>query len=62
MGILLYWGFFSTIEGTLVPLKASSDLEVGAGWRRPHGELARNWGPSGAGRWEKAAHSDASVM
>ena len=33
-------GFFSTIEGTLVPLKASSDLEVGAGWRRPHGELA----------------------
>ena len=33
-------GFFSSIEGTLVPLKPSSDLEVGAGWRRAQGELA----------------------
>jgi len=33
-------GFFSSIEGTLVPLKPSSDLEVGAGWRRPGRELA----------------------
>ena len=30
-------GFFSSIEGTLVPLKPSSDLEVGAGWRPPGG-------------------------
>ena len=33
-------GFFSSIEGTLVPLKPSSDLEAGAGWRRPGRELA----------------------
>src|SRR5207249_3909294 len=29
-----------SIEGTLVPLKPSSDLEAGAGWRRPGRELA----------------------
>src|SRR2546426_2247407 len=33
-------GFFSSIAGTLVPLKPSSDLEAGARWRRPRRELA----------------------
>src|SRR2546426_5669762 len=45
-------GFFSSIEGTLVPLKPSSDLEAGAGWRRPgRGSEEGRVGEEGRSRW-----------